>query len=226
MDDGTLVGEPATIETTMDQLNEELQQVGLHMAPHKMWSYCPSNDNLNIGQCQRDHREDGRTTGWGITTLGVPIGDDIYVKIVLQEKAVETVGYINKTYTMLQSHLQHYWILLQRSMQTQFDYWLQHCYPSQTVQPARRIDEAIAKVLGDAITPHMWEDEFAKRRLRLPVRLGGIGIRSRAGLAPRAFMGTFLRTIPLLIQSCVGENVPEAAQVPFSAAMIELFGDE
>ena len=64
---------------------------------------------------------------------------------------------------------------------------------------AVQIDAAILSALGTCIGEDVVQDAMALRRLRLPARMYGGGIRSVVDIAPAAFVGALCSSAPLLI---------------------------
>eukprot|EP00973_Karenia_brevis_P044494 6163603-Karenia_brevis.AAC.1 len=87
---------------------------------------------------------------------------------------------------------------------------VQHCYPPDTLAPARTVDAAISRVIDRCLGTRVVQDPFAMERVRLPARMFGGGFRSRADLAPAAFLGSLCRVIPRMLDSIghQGLNIP------------------
>ena len=62
---------------------------------------------------------------------------------------------------------------------------------------ATLVDEALLTVVTCCMSSDVVADALAVRRLRLPARMYGAGLRSVAAMAPAAYIGTIGRTLPL-----------------------------
>jgi len=115
---------------------------------------------------------------------GVPIGDAEYVRAVMDQQATEICELIENTATELQSKPHAFWSCLY--------YWLRHMPPRQTIGAAARVDRALLTAAYSLGYDSIFEDQLTLRRLRLPARMRGCGIRSRVWLAPIAYAASFI----------------------------------
>jgi hypothetical protein len=100
------------------------------------------------------------------------------------------------------------WHCLYFSSAHQWDYWMQHLLPEVSLAPSARVDAALLaaaeKALGiDFSAP---DAEVARRRLRLPVRLRGGGVRSHVETTRAAFVGMMVKNLPHMIDSVEGSG--------------------
>ena len=89
------------------------------------------------------------------------------------------------------------------------DHLLQHLPPTATAGGAARVDAEILRV-AESYVPGVCADVLIGDFAALPARLGGLGLRCRASLAPAAFAATCARALPLLIARDVN---PPAARI-------------
>eukprot|EP00973_Karenia_brevis_P012975 1761192-Karenia_brevis.AAC.1 len=80
-------------------------------------------------------------------------------------------------------------------------YLTQHCYPAESVDYTVAMDEVLANVAVSCIPGLNPEDDITMRRLRLPPRMFGGGIRSLEALRQAAFVATVCRAVPRMIDS-------------------------
>ena len=99
------------------------------------------------------------------------------------------VSYIETTITQLRDQPHAAWAALFYSCAPRFDYWLRHMPPNETVQHAAVFDRAMLQAAEQLGYVGMMHDPLTRRRFRLPARMRGCGIRSRAWLAPIALAG-------------------------------------
>ena len=135
----------------------------------------------------------------GIIVGGVPIGSNVFVRIKLHEKATEIVEYIDATVERLSEHPHALWAALYYCCQSRFDYWLRHVAPYFTTGPAGLIDDALMRAVTVLTYQGCADDPLTRRRLRLPARLRGCGLRDRRKLAPVAFAACFIEAAEQMI---------------------------
>ena len=133
---------------------------------------------------------------FGIDVLGIPIGDDDYIDTFVKRKAREVVSYIEKTVDTFHTELlsRHaLWATLYYCCQTRFDYFLRHLSPEYTRPWCHIIQSALTKAVDSLGYQNMVEgDRITVKRLHLPVRQGGCGIRDLFHLAAAAVMSSDL----------------------------------
>jgi len=78
-------------------------------------------------------------------------------------------------------------------------YWARHCYPWDFRSHAAHFDEAILEVVELSLGSDALADPLLLRRLRLPARMYGGGMRSTQDVSSAAFVGTLCRSVPFLI---------------------------
>ena len=215
MDDGFLVGPPAEVFAALATFESAFTAIGLELQRSKSKCYSPQ---LDLRSCPHRPSEvplggecfpDG-TVGWGVMIGGVPVGDDAYVRGILGKKAQVTVSKTDKTCDMRRdAHLPALWTSLQYALQPRFHHWVQHCYPSDALAPARLVDEAllrVARVCVPMLPPEAADTDLTFQRLRLPARWYGGGVRSVATTAPAAFLGMLCRTLPKMLDSATTDG--------------------
>ena len=136
----------------------------------------------------------------GFLCWGVPVGEKEYVSSVLLEKVAEIVSDARSAMGSLHQHRQAAWAALKWSVWPRFEYWAQHCYPSDSVPAAEELDRRLWGVLEDTCglqipwqgsptadsgectisAPGRIRDEwsFAAWVARQPVKMGGDSVMS------------------------------------------------
>ena len=102
-----------------------------------------------------------------------------------------------------------------------FHFWLQHCYPSDCLAAATRVDATLLAVVNHCV-PGVTNDEVSQRRLRLPARMFGGGIRSLVDVSHAAFVGGLCRSVPLMLDRLDGYS---CLQTGFMPALAPMLGD-
>jgi hypothetical protein len=167
----------------------------------------------------------------GVMVFSVPVGDDSFVRDRLQEQTDEIVTFMRSTLaatvgtTPEQKHIradrgtQEAWIMLFYSASRKFEYWLTLCHPSQTAEFAAQLDlEALqlaAAAFGTApfTAPDGAKDcqDFINNRLHLPMRNGGMGLRSLTVDTPLLYLGGLEQALPAI---GLGDKRPTGAIRP------------
>ena len=137
----------------------------------------------------------------GVHCYGVPMGEVSFVEDALSAKAAEVEARINNAVdTLLPESRQAAWQMLRCSGAMQLDYWLQLSYPSQILGPAQaaeRVDEALwagmERCFGFEVDK---EDPVLVARVRQPIKLKGLGLRSHVESMPMAFLGGVDQAVP------------------------------
>jgi hypothetical protein len=159
-------------------------------------------------------------TAHGILVAGVPIGTAEFVAQHVQRKGEEIVSQINDTIARLHFSPHHAWAALFYCLTSRLDYLLQHLPPSVMMGAARDVDDAITRMAEACGYQGMFLDgagDLSLRRLRLPARFRGCGLRSRQGLAPAAFAANFA--------TAAAAFLPSGGDPGFFPMLAPLFGD-
>ena len=152
----------------------------------------------------------------GFLCYGVPVGTDEYVLNILDSKIKELEDEMEIMCSTLDSSRQSMWAMLRSSTSQKLDYWLTLVYPSLMRKAAEKMDSLVLRVLqkivGSEIPMKDGENDWNKSInfpidslsgksfqnwvLRLPIRLGGLGIRSCVETSPAAFIGGIEQALP------------------------------
>ena len=152
----------------------------------------------------------------GFLMYGVPVGSDAYCKDQLMKIAQGIVSDGQKTAELLSGERQSLWSALRCSISQRFDYWMQMSYPSVIKPVAEWLDDQLWKILECATglsiptgaTNDTWScllampvegrtnRSFQQWVVRLPVRLGGFGLRSLCDTIGPAFIGALEQAVP------------------------------
>ena len=218
-DDGYFVGPEKEVFETLETFSTEVQRrSGLVLQVTKSEVYTHSGvmppdapaGFVNAGLKRENHFHPG------FLCYGVPMGSDEYVVSMLDLKLDELEEEVKKILTVLEDSRQSMWAMLRSSFAQKLDYWLTLVYPSLVRRAAERMDKlelmVVQSLLGIPIP--MGQDEldwnmvinvpvdnisgrsFQNWVLRLPVRLGGMGLRSNVETSPAAFIGGLEQSLP------------------------------
>ncbi|CAE8642970.1 unnamed protein product [Polarella glacialis] len=227
MDDGYVVGPPEVVFPALDRFAVAISDLGLKLRLDKSACYCPSGGldtcpfrppECLVGQILGS---DG-AIGHGIIVGGVPVGDSLFVDTHLGRKCDKALNKVNTlTRNLRDVHLQSLFCVMHFAMSPLIDHWIQHSAPEAVGLHAERFDRALLDVACVCSPGLCTADETTLRRLRLPVRMYGIGLRSRTDLAPAAFLGTLCRTVPLMLDSLGPDGVCRQGFLP---QLLQMFG--
>ena len=121
----------------------------------------------------------------GVTVAGVPVGDDAYQTEGASKLGHKVAMAIDRIADSLKGSPHHLWVTTRLSLQSRFDYYLQHIPPKHSGEGARLVDDAIERALRKCLKgcKHL-DDPLIMRRMRLPIRYGGGGcvLRSTCGM--------------------------------------------
>jgi len=140
-------------------------------------------------------------SGYGLVACGVPIGDETFVRSFVDSKVDAALEQIQKSTDMLRGvHHQSAWVQNLVCLRPKMGFIAQTCHGRHVDAALRRFDRAILAAAGaSACLPLEQLSGRAARRLSLPARLLGCGLRKTAELAPAAFAGTICRVGPMLV---------------------------
>lgn len=172
-------------------------------------------DGLTMGGVQT---EDGFHRG--VTVYGIPVGSEGYVQEALDRKVDNIVAEAKRTVKLLSGSRHSAWAAYKWSLVNQYDYWASLNYPRHSEPAARKLDKELWKLLEAVVGSRIpvnysaslgmydfrvalgdKDDENNKKTVaqvlvRLPVKQGGLGVRSQAEMCLPAFYGAVERIIP------------------------------
>jgi hypothetical protein len=137
----------------------------------------------------------------GIVHGGVPIGDDNFIRETLNAVWLRAEADARKIHITLRDYPQHRHQMLTLSTQSTTDYWLQHVHPDLTRELSQRMDALITELSNDIAGIDIDAVPLGPERKRLPLRMGGLGLRAREPLRDAAYAGMVAKVIPRLAPS-------------------------
>ena len=150
----------------------------------------------------------------GYMCYGVPVGSREYVRHVLNEKVEQIAEQAEKAVKVLEGERQSLWSVVKWSLSQRFEYWLQLSYPSDVKEAAASLDRKLLRVLEACIGSLIPEGgasgcvidgpadasihglSFQQLVVRLPIKMGGLGIRNQEQLRYAAFVGAVEQCVP------------------------------
>ena len=205
LDDVYLLCQPSRVKTLFTVLSDALLRhagIHLHQGKTKTW---------NSAVVIPDNVEDMGPEVWqpeGITVLGTPIGSEQFVSRKMAER-IEKERQLWRAIPTVPD-LQCAWTLLLQSARPRANHSMRTMPPTQSATYCVAHDEGIwetAKALLNGV-PSDAEPE-AKQLSSLPMRQGGLGLRSAERCAPAAYWASWADAVKM-----IGQRTPEvAAQV-------------
>ena len=218
LDDGTLVGKVEDLCTTVDILMQEGPSKGLVLstthtvnAPDRPKStiWCPNppvDDVIDPSDpCQRGLI---RITEEGVVLLGAPLGSAAFVESEVKKK-VSKVEDVTELLPLIEDSHTEYALLRSCLSLPKLSFLLRAVDTSDHGQHLQAYDritrEALTRILGTPIGDKSWQ------QAKLPVGMGGLGLRAAEDQAPAAYAASVLSS-KTLVQSLLGAEV--GAEVP------------
>ena len=127
--------------------------------------------------------------------LGSPIGDDSCVSAVLAER-VEALKRLGERLKLLSAH--DALILLQKCFALPKLLYTLRTAPCFRSANLAAYDDCLREILGLVTNTFLERDSSAWMQVTLPVKLGGLGIRSAVSVAPSAFLASTYFTADLV----------------------------
>jgi hypothetical protein len=154
----------------------------------------------------------------GMICYGVAVGSDRFVRNFLEGKVEELGSTALASMNLLEADLQALWTLLSASVSQKFSYLTSLQYPSDIQAGAGRADEILWELLEAATGLHiprrdeglgvecilsppvttMHDASYQEIIARLPVRRGGLGLRSILDTSAAGFVGSVEMSLPHL----------------------------
>ena len=91
----------------------------------------------------------------GFLCYGVPVGTDLYVTHMLEQKVEELAAKAQQSCKVLGTERQALWTTLRQSLSQTLDYWMSLVHPTQIEAAANRMDEVLWSVLEVAVGSHI-----------------------------------------------------------------------
>ena len=151
------------------------------------------------GRHKDENREPTDEHGHGLSVYGCPLGDEKYTKHFLKRKLQLVRHRITHTANELaQTETQTLWAFVYYCFTQDAQYWAQNLPPSLTKDFLREFDDLVLDTVArcfDTTRETLVNCKFSMKRLRLPVKMGGAGVREMCDVAPAAFLGAFAKSM-------------------------------
>ena len=218
MDDGYCWGPPSVLFPALEKFRTDIKEhcsLELEISKSECFSWAgklPAGapQDIKLAGAMVDGRWE---TGWLV--YGCPVGTDAYVGHMLDIKVEEVARGAVRSRELLKDVAQALWAVLRLSLQQQFGYWLSLVHPTQVAAAAGKVDTILLGVLesvagfsipqegGQSFTCAMgpevgWLEgrSFQQLTCSLPIKSGGLGLRSQLDLSPAAWVGALEQALP------------------------------
>ena len=241
IDDGYLCGHPEALAAVFPQYKANLKEIGGTLNEAKgaalLGATCELPADFPVPRGVIYDGPGGKTgniVGYGIICVGVPIGDPAFVKRVMELKEEETFDKIDRTVELLGPSQSFTGLQLTRMcLNPMMDYLGRGMDASSSTLPFfMRFDEKILDTVATLIgqgakwpsdgTAHLGRDawELVNERIRLPKRLGGLGISAAVSKCPVGRVACVIDCVRRGMGSAEVRNQGSSNQTP---ARIPLF---
>ena len=207
LDDTYVVSNPERTRPARDALSAALwhhARVRLNEGKTRIWN-AAGEEPPGIADLQPPDADPLWTGSWslprerqGIVVLGAPLGSDEFVRCQLQAKRQAHDRLLECIPGL--GDLQAAWLLLHFCAATRANFLLRMLPPVSTAEFAEAHDAAVTRCLGRLL----YDDESAPippaawRVLHLPLRFGGLGLRSAAEAAQSAWWASWFDSLPAI----------------------------
>ncbi len=134
----------------------------------------------------------------GIEVLGSPIGTEAYVAEAARERLRQEKKLLDKLRAPLTN--QTAWLLLSFCAAPRANHILRTLPPSLARIYGEAHDEAVRSTLGEimGLSNHLIDDPQFRQRAQLPLRLGGLGLKSSTRTAPCAYWASWADSLTVM----------------------------
>ena len=219
MDDGYCWGPPSVLFPALDQFRSDIRDhccLELEVSKFECFTWSGELPAASPRDIKLAGAEVAGSWEPGWVVYGCPMGTDAYTSFMLDQKVEEVARGAARACEVLEGESQALWAVLRLSIQQQFGYWISLVHPSQVAAAAERVDSILHQVLesvagfsipewgeGKAYTcplgPEVgWLEgrSFQSVLMGLPIKSGGLGIRSQLDLSPAAWYGALEQSVP------------------------------
>ena len=187
LDDGTLCGKREVLQRAFDLIRTEGPAIGLVLNPAKSLIWCGSEVPEGVDSLDPLDRGIPRAPAGGFSLLGAPIGDIPFSRDTVDER-IEKIAAIFDVLPSLNNAQIGFGLLRYCYSLPKLSYCLRTCNPTHLLSAYTHFDslqtESLSLLLGRSL------DSNAKIQAFLPVKIGGVGLRSAAQHASAAFIAS------------------------------------
>ena len=218
MDDGYCWGPPAVLFPALEKFKSDIKEqcsLELEVAKSECFAWggqlpAEAPEEIKLAGAEVNGRWE---VGWVV--YGCPMGSDAYVAYMMDRKVEEIAKGATRAKEVLKDDPQALWAVLRLSLQQQFSYWISLVHPTQVAAAADRVDTILTGVLETVSGFHMpqgggqpytcpmgpevgWLEGRSYQQIisTLPIKSGGMGLRSQLDLSQAAWVGALEQALP------------------------------
>ena len=205
LDDIYIVAKPSRTRELYDTIRHSLE-VRIGISTNEAKTRCWNAQGVMPPNMDHGWRggDDLPTTERGLIILGTPVGHDDFVQTHLEKirNEQETLVEVLKKFPDTQAA----WLILSMCVTVRPNYLLRSLPPNTTQSFAKHHDDSVWKCICELLGTDAGETN-ARQLAELPLRLGGLGLRSAVRTAPSAFLASWADCMPTL-----AKRYPQAAR--------------
>ena len=213
-DDGNAVGTVEELAKVVDIVRREGPRRGLHLSAAKDKSTVWSASCLGPGEADPLQRGIPRVEEAGVILLGTPVGSTDFVKAAFESKLEKIRSLTSLLSGLHQPHVE--FVLLRSCLALPKIVFLLRTtdtsgFKHLLAEFDRITREALSQILGGALTDQGWD------QAKLPVSMGGVGLRAAEDHASAAYATSLLSSLPLcrkILKTTLTEEEEAAFTLP------------
>jgi len=183
LDDGVICGPTEHVSKAFELITSEGPKYGLFMNHSKSSLYWPSGNQLNSELFNPNIQR----LNDGFMCLGAPLGTTSFTERIWNEKYVKMEQLFNKISKIKDPQIS--FTLLSNCMNfSKLVYYLRTSTPDSTAKLAHHFDKSVIQTLETIVGDHL--SQHATLQSRLPLKFGGLGLRSSLTHSPSCFISS------------------------------------
>ena len=215
LDDGTLIGDADVVKLNTSRLIQELHALGLSVNPRKCELY-PMSDNVDT-QSFNDVIDGIKVMGHeDFDLLGAPITEEAQANAL--KSKTEHLDTLLENLDHIDQH-QAFYLLVNYLSIPKLIYLLRSSPVYSEIGPLQDIDHKVSQKLEDIGNIKL--EESSRRQASLPVKRGGIGLRSCKDLALPSYLAS-VNACSSLAQQIAPSSLPNSREWQNAHALWEL----
>ena len=223
-DDGNIAGDKTDLKKAVRIIKEDGPARGLFLSTSATVSPPTIPKSSVCYGKDPDPLQEGipRVTESGIILLGSPIGDRAFTRKAIELK-VEKIHDITFRLPLLEDAQTEFALLRSCLSLPKMMYVLRTVDPTDFLVLSKEYNsitrEALGQIIGTPPTDQQWS------QAKLPVSLGGLGLRAAADHGPAAFSTSILSSRPI-VNNILGTTEDEATAVVLPSALLQLLSSK
>ena len=197
LDDGTIIGRRCDLQKVFDLLTAEGPALGLHLNPAKSLVWCGSNLPVDLDGTDPLARGVPPAAAAGYQLLGAPVGNIPFSRDVV-EKRIQKIAEIFDLLPAIDDAQTEFALLRSCFSLPKLTYCLRTCDPAHLLLTYKNFDSlqfaTFSQLFGHPLNAN------ARTQAFLPVKMGGVGLRSAEHHSSGAFIASNIQARPVVDQ--------------------------